>query len=88
VYYTDIIYTTNQQRAPEFLIPLKLAFTANNPNDVHQVFYVKDMCSKPKRNPEETWEPKCHIVLPGKRKIVGVEDETDQSDDYDQFDGM
>lgn len=57
-------------------------------NDVHQVFYVKDMCSKPKRNPEETWEPKCHIVLPGKRKIVGVEDKTDQSDDYDQFDGM
>ena len=52
------------------------------------VFYVKDMCSKPKRNPEETWEPKCHIVLPGKRKIVGVEDKTDQSDDYDQFDGM
>ena len=31
---------------------------------------------------------KCHIVLPSKRKIMGVEDKTDQSDDYDQFDCM
>jgi hypothetical protein len=31
---------------------------------------------------------KRHIVLLGKRIIVGVEDSIDQSDDYDQFDGM
>jgi hypothetical protein len=57
---------------------------------VHQVFYVKDMSSKPKnKNLEEgPQEPKRHIVLPGKRVIVGVEDKTDKSDDYDQFDGM
>ena|SRR5688572_27233276 len=57
-------------------------------NDVHQVFYVKDMSSKPKRNLEDPWEPKRHIVFPSKRKIVGVEDKKDQSDDYDQFAGM
>ncbi len=46
-------------------------------NDVYQVFYVKDMCSKFKRNSEEIWELKCYIVFSGKRKIVGVEDKTD-----------
>ena len=58
--------------------------------DMHQVFYVKDMSSKPKnKKPQEgPQESKCHIVLPGKRVIVGVEDKTDQSDDYDQFDGI
>jgi hypothetical protein len=57
--------------------------------NVHQVFYVKDMTSKPKnKNPEGPQEPKRHIVLQGKRVIVGVEDRTDESDDYDQFDGM
>jgi hypothetical protein len=57
--------------------------------DVHQVFYVKDMTSKPKnKNLEGPQEPKRHIVLLGKRVIVGVEDRTDKSDDYDQFDGM
>ena len=58
--------------------------------DVHQVFYVKDMSSKTKnKNPQEgAQEPKHHIVLPGKRVIVGVEDKTDQPDDYDPFDGM
>ena len=33
--------------------------------------------------------PKClqhHIVLPLKRKIVGVEDISDKSEDFDQFD--
>ena len=30
-------------------------------------------------------EPKRHIVLSGKRKIVGVEDKTDMSEDYDKF---
>jgi hypothetical protein len=53
--------------------------------NVHQVFYVKDMTSKPKnKNPKEgPQEPKRHIVLPGKRVIVGVNDRIDQSDDYD-----
>nr|AAK92557.1 Putative transposable element [Oryza sativa Japonica Group]AAP52866.1 transposon protein, putative, CACTA, En/Spm sub-class [Oryza sativa Japonica Group] len=54
-------------------------------NDVTQVFYVKDMSSKGKKG---KWpdEPKRHVVLPGKRKIVGIEDKTDE--DYDQFDGQ
>ena len=58
--------------------------------DVTQVFYVKDMSSKPKKsankleNKSEV-EPKRHIVLPGKRKIVGVEKITDKSEDFDQL---
>jgi hypothetical protein len=57
--------------------------------NVHQVFYVKDITSKPKnKNPEGPQEPKRHIVLPGKRVNAGVKDRTDKSDDYDQFDGM
>nr|ABA95384.1 transposon protein, putative, CACTA, En/Spm sub-class [Oryza sativa Japonica Group] len=54
-------------------------------NDVTQVFFVKDMSSKGKkgRGPDE---PKRQVVLPGKRKIVGVEDKTDE--DYDQLDGQ
>jgi hypothetical protein len=60
-------------------------------NDVAQVFYVKDMSSKPKNKkhkPTNTSydEPKCHIVLSGKRNIVGVEDKTDMSEDYNKFD--
>jgi hypothetical protein len=44
------------------------------------------MTSKPKnKNPEGPQEPKRHIVLPGKREIVGVDDRTDKSD---EFDGM
>ena len=31
-------------------------------------------------------EPKRHIVLPEKRKIIGVEDISDKSEDFDQFD--
>ena len=58
-------------------------------NDVTQVFYVKDMSSKPpiKKGGDKSIdnEPKRHIVLPGKRKLVGVEDKTDISEDYDQF---
>nr|ABG66029.1 transposon protein, putative, CACTA, En/Spm sub-class [Oryza sativa Japonica Group] len=54
-------------------------------NDVTQVFYIKDMSSKGKKGKEPD-EPKRHVVLPGKRKIVGVEDKTDE--DYDQFDGQ
>nr|CAE04206.2 OSJNBa0011E07.15 [Oryza sativa Japonica Group] len=53
-------------------------------NDVTQVFYVKDMSSKGKKGKGPD-EPKRHVVLPGKRKIVGVEDKT--VEDYDQFDG-
>jgi hypothetical protein len=57
--------------------------------NVHQVFYVKDMTSKPKnKNLEGAQELKRYIVLSGKRVIVGVEDRIDKSDDYDQFDGM
>src|SRR3954463_6989874 len=31
-------------------------------------------------------EPKRHIVLSGKRNIVGIEDKIDMSTDYDKFD--
>jgi hypothetical protein len=31
-------------------------------------------------------EPRCHIVLSGKRNITGVEDKIDMSADYDKFD--
>ena len=55
--------------------------------DVAQVFYVKDMSSKPKKNQGKSDdEPKRHIVLPGKRKIIEVEDISDKSEDFDQFD--
>ena len=55
--------------------------------DVAQVFYVKDMSSKPRKNAVKSDdEPKHHIVLPGKWKIIGVEDISDKSEDFDQFD--
>lgn len=62
--------------------------------DVKQVFYVKDMASKPKKGSKKSEdaykvnanEPRRHIVLPGKRKIIGVEDITDKSEDFDQLD--
>ena len=59
-------------------------------NDLAQVFYVKDMSTKPKkRNNKQTDtshdEPKRHIVLSGKRDIVGVEGKTDMSEDYEKF---
>ena len=61
-------------------------------NDVTQIFYVKDLASKPaiKKGVDKSIadEAKRHIVLPGKRKIVGVEDKTDISEDYDQFDDL
>ena len=54
--------------------------------DVAQVFYVKDMSSKPKKNQGKSDdEPKRHIVLPGKQKIIGLEDISDKSEDFDQF---
>ena len=58
-------------------------------NDAAQVFYVKDMASKPrKRNQQKNTsfdEPRRHIVLSGKRNIVGVDDKTDMSEDYNKF---
>ena len=59
-------------------------------NDVAQVIYVKDMSTRPrKRKDKETNtsydEPKRHIVLSGKREIVGVEGKTDMSEDYEKF---
>ena len=54
--------------------------------DVAQVFYVKDMSSKPKKGMnKQTDEPKQHIVFSGKRNIVGVEDKTNLSEDYNNF---
>ena len=59
--------------------------------DMAQVFYVKDMDSKPKRKRKNKQintsndEPKRHIVLSGKRNTVGVEDMTDMSEDYNKF---
>ena len=39
--------------------------------DVAQVFYIKDMSSKPKKGTnKQKDEPKRHIVLSGKRNIV------------------
>jgi hypothetical protein len=58
-------------------------------NDVAQVFYVKDMYTKMrKRNQQKNTlfdEPKRHIVLSGKRNIVGVDDKTNISVDYNKF---
>ncbi len=58
-------------------------------NDVAQVFYVKDMSTKTrKRNQQKkisSDEPKRHIVLSGKRHIVGVDDTTNMSVDYNKF---
>ena len=47
--------------------------------DVTQVFYVKNQGKSDD-------EPKRHIVFSGKRKIIGVEDISDKSEDFDQFD--
>jgi len=54
------------------------------------VFYVKDMSTKPKRGKNDDHsivnEPKRHIVLFGKRNIVGIEDKSDMSGDYEKDD--
>ena len=59
-------------------------------NDVAQVIYVKDMSTKPRKKDKEANtsydEPKRHIVLSGKRNIVGMDDKTDKSEDYEKFD--
>jgi hypothetical protein len=58
-------------------------------NDVAQVFYVKDMSTKTReRNQQKNTssnEPKRHIVISGKRNIVGVDDKTHMSVDYNKF---
>ena len=57
--------------------------------DVSQVFYVKDMSSKPKKGiNKQTDKPKRYIVLSGKRNIVALEDRTDLSEDYNNFVGI
>ena len=60
-------------------------------NDLAQVFYVKDMFTKPRKRKDKEAnasydEPKRHIVLSRKRNIVGVDDKTDMSEDYEKFD--
>ena len=55
-------------------------------NDVAQVFYVKDMSSRPKkRNIVGVEEPRRHIALSERRNIVGVEDKKDMLDDYNNL---
>jgi hypothetical protein len=59
-------------------------------NDVARVFYVKDISTKPRKRKDKQTntsydEPKRHIVLSGKRNIVGLEDKTDMSEDYNKF---
>ena len=57
--------------------------------DVNQVFYVKDMATKRKigkNNNNPINEPKRHIVLSGRRNIVGIEDKSDISEDYEKDD--
>jgi hypothetical protein len=59
-------------------------------NDVAHAFYVKDMSTKLRKRKDKQMntsnsEPKCHIVLSGKRNIVRLEDKTDMSEDYNKF---
>ena len=59
-------------------------------NDVAQVIYVKDMSTKPRKRKDKEAntsydEPKRHIVLSGKRDILGVEGKTDMFEEYEKF---
>ena len=59
-------------------------------NDMAQVFYVKDMSTKPRKRKDKEAntsydEPKRHIVFSGKRDIMGVEGKIDMSEDYENF---
>ena len=52
---------------------------------------MNDMSTKPRRRKHKEANasydvPKCHIVLSRKRNIVGVDDKTDMSEDYEKFD--
>nr|AAU90144.1 putative polyprotein [Oryza sativa Japonica Group] len=49
-------------------------------------FFTSRTCLAKEKKGKGPDEPKRHVVLPGKRKIVGVENKTDE--DYDQFDGQ
>jgi hypothetical protein len=52
---------------------------------------VKDMSSKSKKDmssKSKNDEPKRQIVLSDKRKIIGAEDISDKSEDFDQFDDL
>ena len=60
-------------------------------NDVAQVIYVKDMSTRPRKRKDKEAntsydESKRHIVLSGKRNIMGVDDKTDMSEDHEKFD--
>ena len=62
-------------------------------NDVAQVFYVKDMSTKPRKIKDKEAntsydEPKRHIVLSGKRDIMGVKVKTGMSEDCEKFHGI
>ena len=55
------------------------------------MFYVKDMSTKPKRgenNNNSDNETKRHIVLSGKRNIVGIDYKSDMLEDYEKNDGI
>ena len=59
--------------------------------DMSLVFYMKDMSSKPKRwknndNLKVNHELKPHIILHGKRNIVGIEDKSNMLNDYERYD--
>ena len=59
-------------------------------NDVAQVIYVKDMSTKPRKRKDKEAntsydEPKRHIVLLGKRDIMGLEGKTDMSEIMKSF---
>jgi hypothetical protein len=57
--------------------------------DVNQVLYVKDMSVKLKKGKNDTNsinEPKCYIVLSGKRNIMGIDDKSDILEDYERDD--
>ena len=59
-------------------------------NDVAHVFHVKDMSTKPRKRKYKEANTsydklKHHIVLSGKRNVVGVDDKTDMSEDYESL---
>ena len=52
---------------------------------------MKDMSTKPKKgknNNDSDNELKRHIVLSGKRNIMGIEDRSNISEDYEKNDGI
>ena len=76
------------------IVDLKNLGYTNKPfvlaNDVAQVIYVKDMSTKLRKIKDKEAntsydEPKRHIVLSGKRDILGVDGKTDMSEDYEKF---